>query len=88
MHCVCVCMHISIEKVGILITVLQIKVTIKAFVVTISKTRWQYDVIWCVSSLGSTSTVVLSAAVDRRNTEQSCSYKRKTSSSKLWHGRD
>jgi len=46
MHCVCV--RTSTEKVGILITVLQINVTTHAFVVTISKTRWQYDIIWCV----------------------------------------
>ena len=69
--CVCVCAFL-LKKVGILITVLQINVTIIAFVVTISKTRWQYDVIWCKTSLVSTSTVVLSAAVDRRRWEQSC----------------
>lgn len=84
----CVCTHTSTGKVGILITVLQIKVTIYAFVVTISKIRWQCDVIWCESSLVSTATVVLSAAVDRRSWEQSCCYKSKVSSSKLQHGGD
>ena len=68
--CVCVCARVctgtSTEKVGILITVLQINVATNAFVVTISKIRWQY-VIWCASSLVSASTVVLSAAVDRRS---------------------
>jgi len=43
-----------LKKVGILITVLQLNVTINAFVVTISKTRWQYHIIWCESSLVST----------------------------------
>ena len=84
--CVCVCTHTSTEKVGILITVLQINVTINAFVVMISKTCWQYDVIWCESSVVSTSKVVLSAAVKRRSWEQFCSYKSRTSSSKLRHG--
>jgi hypothetical protein len=86
--CVCLCMHTSTEKVGILITVLQIKVTINASVATISKTRWQYDVIWRESSLVSTSTVVLTAAVDRRSWEQSCCYKSRAPSSKLRHGGD
>jgi hypothetical protein len=58
MHCVCMCVCVythSTEKVGILITVLQINVTKNAFIVTISKTCWQYEVIWCGSSLVSTS---------------------------------
>ena len=64
-NALCVCTHNSTEKVGILITVLQINVTIHAFVVTISKIRRQCDLIWCESSLVSTATVVLSAAADR-----------------------
>ena len=65
--CVCVCTrtHTSSEKVGILIAVLDINVTIYASVVTISKIRRQCDVIWSGSSLVSSATVALSAAVDR-----------------------
>ena len=85
--CVRVCACTSTEKVGILSIVFQIHVTINAFVVTVSKIRWQYDVIWCELSLVSTTTVVLSAA-EQRSCEQSCYYKSRVSSSKVWHGGD